>query len=121
MSASRAPTSPRPTLDESAAKPCTSTAACTSCRDGHASRSLPHHLEGWSMTRNTGETVGPLTLASKLFDIGAVDTVYRDLYVLRARTVLSAVFSADQFRAIEQQKADLAMLPLMIGRAVDRS
>src|SRR5262245_40666306 len=73
------------------------------------------------MTKKTGEIVGPLALASKLFDIGAVDTVYRDLYVLRARTVLTGVFSADQFRAIEQQKADLAMLPLMIGRAVDQS
>jgi hypothetical protein len=72
------------------------------------------------MTANTAETAGALALATKLFDIGTVDTVYRDIYLTRARTVLTGVFSVEEFRGVEQQKADLAMLPLMIGRAADR-
>lgn len=66
------------------------------------------------------EPGGALALAAKLFDIGTVDTVYRDVYLRRARTVLSGVFPVEQFRGFEPQKADLAMLPLMIGRALDR-
>jgi hypothetical protein len=34
--------------------------------------------------------------------------------------VLTGVFSIEEFRGLEQQKADLAMLPLTIGRALDR-
>ena len=73
------------------------------------------------MTTNTAATAGTVALASKLFDIGSVDTVYRDVYLNRARTVLTGVLSIDAFRAIEQQKADLATLPLMIGRALDKA
>jgi hypothetical protein len=76
------------------------------------------------MTANTVETAGAagaLALASKLFDIGTVDTVYRDVYLNRARAVLTGVFSIEEYRGIEQQKTDLAMLPLTIGRALDRA
>jgi hypothetical protein len=73
------------------------------------------------MTAKTTKPAGALALASKLVDIGAVDTVYRDIYLLRARTLLTGVLSVEEFRGIEQHKADLAMLPLMIGRAVDRA
>lgn len=72
------------------------------------------------MTADTAETGGALGLATKLFDTGTVDTVFRDVYLSRARAVLTGVFSLEEFRGIEQQKADLAMLPVMIGRAVDR-
>jgi hypothetical protein len=72
------------------------------------------------MTANTTEAAGALALATKLFDIGTVDTVYRDLYLSRARTVLTGVFSLEEFRGIQQQPADLATLPLAIGRALDR-
>jgi len=63
------------------------------------------------MTTNTVVTAGALALASKLFDIGTVDTVYRDVYLNRARTMLSGVMSIEEFHGIEQQKAELAMLP----------
>jgi hypothetical protein len=73
------------------------------------------------MTADAAETAGALALATKLFETGTVDTVYRDLYLSRARTVLTGVFPLEEFRGIEQQKADLAMLPLAIGRALDRA
>jgi hypothetical protein len=79
------------------------------------------NAEGSTMTANTVETAGALALASKLFDIGTVDTVYRDVYLNRARAVLTGVFSIEEYRGIEQQKTDLAMLPLTIGRALDRA
>ena len=66
-------------------------------------------------------TTEALTLAARLFDIGAVDTVYRDVYLGRARAAMTGVLSIEEFRSLEQQKADLAMLPLMIGRALDRA
>jgi hypothetical protein len=79
------------------------------------------HAEEFVMTAKTPKSADPFSLVSKLVDIGKVDTVYRDVYLQRARTVLSGVFSIEEFRGIEQQKADLATLPLMIGRALDRA
>ena len=73
------------------------------------------------MTTSTVDTARTLALASKLFDIGTVDTVYRDVYLNRARTVLGGAIAISEFQGIERQKADLAMLPLMIGRALDRA
>ena len=73
------------------------------------------------MTAKTPKSADPFSLVSKLVDIGNIDTVYRDIYLQRARTMLSGVFSIEEFRGIEQQKADLATLPLMIGRALDRA
>jgi hypothetical protein len=64
------------------------------------------NAEGSTMTANTVETAGALALASKLFDIGTVDTVYRDVYLNRARAVLTGVFSIEEYRGIEQQKTD---------------
>jgi hypothetical protein len=75
---------------------------------------------GCTMTANAAETAGALALVTKLVDVGTVDTVYRDVYLSRSRAVLTGVFSIDEFRQVEQQKADLAMLPLTIGRALDR-
>jgi hypothetical protein len=72
------------------------------------------------MTADAAGTAGALALATKLFDTGTVDTVYRDLYLSRARTVLTGVLPIEEFRGIAQQKTDLAMLPLTIGRALDR-
>jgi hypothetical protein len=80
-----------------------------------------HAAEEFVMTAKTPKSADPFSLVSKLVDIGKVDTVYRDVYLQRARTMLSGVFSIEEFRGIEQQKADLAPLPLMIGRALDRA
>ena len=62
------------------------------------------------MTASTAETAGALALASKLFDTGTVDTVYRDIYLHRARTVLTGVFSVEEFRGIELASRTSAFL-----------
>jgi hypothetical protein len=72
------------------------------------------------MRARASTKVDPLELAGQLVDIANVDTVYRDVYVQRARTLLSGVFSVEEFRRIEQQKGELATLPLMIGRALEK-
>jgi hypothetical protein len=62
----------------------------------------------------------PLPIVSSLTATGNVDTVYRDVYLDRARTLLGGVLSRDDFRRIERQRAELAELPLTIARAMDK-
>jgi hypothetical protein len=50
-----------------------------------------------------------------------VDTVYRDVYLQRARILLAGVLSVDEFRGFEQETAELATLPLLIGRALEKA
>jgi len=73
------------------------------------------------MTAKRRAPVEPLDVVSRLVDTGSVDTVYRDVYVQRARTLLAGILSAEDFQRLEQQRADLATLPVMIGRALDRA
>jgi hypothetical protein len=70
------------------------------------------------MARKTAAGVDPLALIAELADIGSVDTVYRDLYLQRARTLMAGVISFDEFRRTEQEQAELATLPVVIGRAL---
>jgi len=65
-----------------------------------------------------GDSLG---LVSKLLDTGTVDTVYRDVYLQRARTLMAEVLSLEAFRGLEQEKEELATLPIMIGRAMEKS
>jgi hypothetical protein len=59
-------------------------------------------------------------LISELMDIGTVDTVYRDLYVRRARSLLAGVFSIEELRQVEMSQLELATLPVSIARALQR-
>jgi hypothetical protein len=72
------------------------------------------------MTAKAATSLDPLGLVSRLIDTGSVDTVYRDVYLQRARTLLAGVFSVEDFHHVEQQAAEAAMLPPKIGRALDR-
>jgi hypothetical protein len=54
-----------------------------------------------------------------LIDAGNIDTVYRDVYLGRARGLLAAVLSLEEFHRLEQERAALAELPLTIARALD--
>jgi hypothetical protein len=63
----------------------------------------------------------PLSLVSRLTEVGSADTVYRDVYLGRARALLAGVLSLEDFRRIEQQRAELAELPLAIARAMERA
>jgi hypothetical protein len=69
--------------------------------------------------RKTTES-DPLRVVSEVVDAGDVDTVYRDVYLDRARTLLGGALPPEEFEQIEQERTQLAQLPLAIGRAVDR-
>ena len=56
-----------------------------------------------------------------LIEAGNIDTVYRDVYLDRARTVLAPVLSLEDFHRLEQERAVLAELPLTIARALDNA
>src|SRR5262249_60184720 len=62
----------------------------------------------------------PISLVSTLVEAGSIDTVYRDLYLGRAQTLLSPVVSLEDFHRMEQQQAALAELPLAVARALDK-
>jgi len=61
-----------------------------------------------------------IALVGALVETGNIDTVYRDLYLGRAQTLLSPVISVDDFHRIEQQQAILTELPLAVARALDK-
>ena len=72
------------------------------------------------MTAKAATNVDPLELVSALIQIGNTDTVYRDAYLRRAGTLMVGVLSVEEFRSLEQQTAELAALPVTIGRAVEK-
>jgi hypothetical protein len=62
----------------------------------------------------------PIVAVSALSEAGSIDTVYRDLYLERARTLLGSALSLDDFHRMEQQRATLAELPLDAARALEK-
>jgi hypothetical protein len=58
------------------------------------------------------------SLMTALIDAGNIDTVYRDVYLDRARTLLAPVLSLEEFHRLEQQRAALAELPATIAHAL---
>jgi hypothetical protein len=62
-----------------------------------------------------------ISIASALIETGNVDTIYRDVYVGRARTLLNPVVSVDAFHGMEQRRAALASLPLAVARAMEKA
>ena len=56
-----------------------------------------------------------------LVEAGNIDTVYRDVYLDRARTLLAPVLSLQEFHGLEQQRAALAELPTTIAREFDKA
>ena len=59
------------------------------------------------------------SLMTALIDAGNIDTVYRDVYLDRARTFLAPVLSLEEFHRLEQQRAALAELPATIAHALE--
>jgi hypothetical protein len=62
----------------------------------------------------------PLSLVAALVEAGGVDTVYRDLYLARARTLLSPLMSLEDFHHGEQRQKGLAELPVAVARALEK-
>ena len=74
------------------------------------------------MTAKASARVDPLKLVSRLIECGKVDTVYRDVYLGRGRTLLGGELSAEEFRRTLQQEAELARtLAPAIGRAIEKA
>ena len=59
------------------------------------------------------------SLMTALIDAGNIDTVYRDVYLDRARTLLAPVLSLEEFHRLEQERAALAVLPTTIAHALE--
>jgi hypothetical protein len=73
------------------------------------------------MTSEAATGVDPLRIVSALTEAGHVDTVYRDVYLERARSLLGGVLPLEEFRALEQARRNLAEQPLGIARAVEKA
>jgi hypothetical protein len=63
----------------------------------------------------------PVSVVSALIEAGNVDTVYRDVYLERARTLLGPALSLEEFQGIERERATLVELPLTIARALEQA
>ncbi len=61
------------------------------------------------------------SLVTALTDAGNIDTVYRDVYLDRARTQLAPLLPVEEFHRLEQQRATLAELPATIARALEKA
>ena len=59
-----------------------------------------------------------IALVGALVETGNIDTVYRDLYLERARTLLSPLVSLEDFHHLEQEQKGLAELPVAVARAL---
>ena len=62
-----------------------------------------------------------ISTASALIEAGNADTIYRDLYLTRARTLLSPEVSLEAFHKMEQRRSALASLPLAVARALENA
>ena len=61
------------------------------------------------------------SVTTALIEAGNIDTVYRDVYLDRARSVMTPVLSLEDFHRLEQERATLAELPLTIARALNNA
>src|SRR5678815_1771046 len=85
------------------------------------SRLHPRRLERWVPERKESRMDNTDSrLMTALIDAGNIDTVYRDVYLDRARILLAPVVSLEDFHRLEQQCAALAELPAMLERALDK-
>jgi hypothetical protein len=62
-----------------------------------------------------------VSIVSALIEAANVDTMYRDVYLGRARELLSPVVSLDAFHRMEQERSALASLPLAVARAMEKA
>ena len=58
----------------------------------------------------------PNPVVAMLVEAGNVDTVYRDVYLDRARMLLAPLLSAEDLHRIEQEQDEFAQLPLDCSR-----
>ncbi|HET8781679.1 MAG TPA: hypothetical protein VFM63_04655 [Pyrinomonadaceae bacterium] len=62
-----------------------------------------------------------LTTVSRLVEISALDTLFKDLYLQRARTLLSTIFSRGSHDAFKQNSAQIPWVEQQLRASVERS
>ena len=62
-----------------------------------------------------------ISLVTLLSEAGKIDTVYRDVYLDRARAALAPVLSLDEYHRLDRERAALADVRLAAARALDRA
>jgi len=60
------------------------------------------------------------TTVARLVEIGALDTLYKDLYLQRARALLSTVFSRGSFDAFKENSAQVPWIEQQLRAGVER-
>jgi hypothetical protein len=82
-------------------------------------RRRSHRVGDAASPHGDGVVRDPLAVVALLVDVGAGDTVYRDVYLTRAATLLEPTLSTDDFHRLEKEHAELAVLPVSIERSLD--
>jgi len=62
-----------------------------------------------------------LTTVARLVEISALDTLFKDLYLQRARSLLSTVFSRGSYDALKQNSAQIPWVEQQLRAGVERS
>jgi hypothetical protein len=62
-----------------------------------------------------------LTLIGQLIEIGKLDTLYRDLYVQRARALLKTFFSQGSYLQLKENQAQIPWVEKQLRASVERS
>ena len=62
-----------------------------------------------------------LTTVARLTEIGALDTLFKDLYLQRARALLSTVFSRGSYDVFKENSAQIPWIEQQLRAAVERS
>src|SRR5215510_6447508 len=62
-----------------------------------------------------------MTTVARLVEISALDTLYKDLYLQRARSLLSTVFSRGSYDALKQSTAQIPWVEQQLRAGVERS
>mgnify|MGYP003575434625 FL=1 len=62
-----------------------------------------------------------ITTVARLVEISALDTLYKDLYLQRARALLSTVFSRGSYDALKQSSAQIPWVEQQLRAGVERS
>ena len=61
-----------------------------------------------SLPQDKGKDADIQLKVKRLADMGKIDTVYRDLYILRARTILSEMLPQKDYRNLMKEQSSLA-------------
>lgn len=62
-----------------------------------------------------------LTIVGELIEIGKLDTLFRDLYMHRARALLTTFFSVGSYQTLKENRAEIPWVEKQLRASVERS